>query len=411
MTEDRTIFHIPDVNLPAFEAACGKLSRKAVKIGCAEIKPFIFGYALRKLADGLEHRVYEVLFTAEAPKLAGWTFVARIDHANETGNIIRHLPNSPGELPAIYRTARPHCDHCGLTRRRRDTFVLRCDRDATYKQVGSSCLQDFFGHDPVQLARLAELLGYAYEAAQGAEEFNAANSLRDPRWIDVTLYCQLAAAAIRQFGWVSGQAAYADRAKIATRSRATGWYHDFVWRGRRSAGIAAVLTEADRTIAAEALDWATGLRDQPTLSEYENNILVVAEAAMMEPRSAGLAASIVGVYLLQRDRIAERAAQAAFRKRQATIADSVYMGKIREKLIDLPVTLIGQFTKPGSYGLVYMYRMLSDDGNVLTWFAAQSAGSLPDGSRLRLSGTIKAHEIFKDVKQTIVTRCKLVKLA
>ncbi|CAM6053382.1 unnamed protein product [Sphagnum tenellum] len=161
-TEDRTIFYVPDVNLNKFQAACAKLSRKAEKIGCSEIKPFIFGHTTQKLSDGYEHRVYEVLFTVDVPKIEGWTFIARIDHANETGNIIRVVPNTKVAVPERYRTSAPNCDHCNKIRRRRDTFVLHCEATDEFKIVGSSCLVDFFGHDPLKMARMAELLGYAW---------------------------------------------------------------------------------------------------------------------------------------------------------------------------------------------------------------------------------------------------------
>jgi hypothetical protein len=63
-------------------------------------------------------RVYSVMLTAEAPRLNGWTFVARLDHANETGTIVRMVPNVGVELPVSFRHAATKCDYGDFLRAR-----------------------------------------------------------------------------------------------------------------------------------------------------------------------------------------------------------------------------------------------------------------------------------------------------
>lgn len=281
MEDFRTLFEIPASNMPKFEEQIAKLSKKSVKLIGSEIRPFTFSHEDRKLSDGLTHRVYTVMLTAELPVLNGWTFVARLDHSNDTGTIVRMVPNA-GELPAQYRnTASTTCDHCGHKRYRRDTFVVRHDETNEYKQVGSTCLKDFFGHDPYKIAKLAELLGYAYECGKGGEHYVGG----DMRWTDVEEFCGYAAMAVRLYGWVSAKAAYANSFLTSTKVTAT----ELMLSGKK-------LEDADKALAIASLEWAISLREKATLSDYEHNINVVAGATMIEYRSTGLAASIVGVF-------------------------------------------------------------------------------------------------------------------
>jgi hypothetical protein len=281
MEDQRTIFEIPAENVAKFEEQMAKLSKKSVKLGFAGIEPFFFSHEERTLTDGHKHRVYSVMLTAEMPVLEGWTFIARLDHANETGTIIRQVPNT-GDLPEQYRTATTSCDHCNQNRYRRDTFIIREDATGVTKQVGSSCLKDFFGHDPYKIAKMAELLSYAYECGKGSEQYVGS----DLRWMDLETYCAHAAASIRTKGWVSGKAAYENPSLTATRADAFATMMHFE----------CVVTEEDTKLAADAIAWAISLRDKDTLSDYEHNINVIASAIMIEPRSMGLAASIVGVH-------------------------------------------------------------------------------------------------------------------
>jgi hypothetical protein len=284
ISDDRTLFEIPAENYAKFEAQLAKISRKAVKLLGSEyaFKPFVFSHEEREMSDGFKHRVYSVLLNAVAPTLGDWTFMARLDHSSDTGTIVRMVPDV-GALPAQYRTAKSTtCDHCNQKRFRRDTFVVRNNETGEFKQIGSTCLKDFFdGQDPYKVAKLAELLGYAVECGHGAEHCVGT----DLRWVSVEDYLGHVAATIRTCGWVSGKTAY-ETGKTATRSIA--W--DSYMRADQ-------VTEADRAIAEEAVEWAISLRAKDTLNDYEHNILVVAEASMIETRSLGLAASIVGVHI------------------------------------------------------------------------------------------------------------------
>jgi hypothetical protein len=274
---------------------------------------------------------------------------------------------------------------------------LQNTESKNFISVGSTCLKDFFGHDPLKAARLAELLGYAHEAGRAAQDLDS--TMVDLRWIRVETYCQRVAQVIRLHGWVSGKAAYENPTLTPSSRMATAWYN--YGSGNGVLNIADP-SEEDKALAAEALAWAESLRDKENKSDYEHNILVVAEAEVMESRSAGLAASIVGVFLQHKAREAERLVKEAAQK------DSQHIGAVGDKLVNLPVTMIGFNTSAGNYGDTYIYRMLTDDGNVLTWFASNPQEVEIGGKMLLKTATVKKHDAFRGVALTVVTRCKLI---
>lgn len=294
-TEARTLFEIPAENMEKFEAEIAKLSRRSVKLGMDPITPFTFSHEDKELG-GRMRRVYSVMLTAEAPRLNGWTFVARLDHANETGTIVRMVPNVGFELPVSFRHAATKCDHCNVNRYRRDTFVVSND-EGEFKQVGSTCLADFLGHDPLKVAKRAEMLAYAYECSRGYEQFQGG----DLRYMGLEEFLGYAAYACRVYGWVSGKAAFEDKSLVATKERAIGMMcagYDF------DAALVedVTVTAEDRALAAEALAFAHTFADKEELNNYEHTVLVIANASMIEPRSAGVAAAIVGVFFANRQR-------------------------------------------------------------------------------------------------------------
>jgi hypothetical protein len=288
-----TVFNIPAPNMKKFNAQIEKLSRKVEKLTGEKIAPVPFSYETRKLADGEMYKVYQVLLTAPVAKLEGWSFLARLDHSQETGTIIRMVPNTGAELSQFRDASARTCDHCGINRYRRDTFIVRHEISGEIKQVGSTCLKDFFGHDPAKIAKLAELLGYAAELSRASEDFEPGQAhFNDYRYYDVVDFCARSAAAVRRFGWVSAKVAKEDDTKTATKSMAWSMIGDDV-------------TEDDHAMAEEALEWARGLRAKgDNMSDYEHSISVIAEAVVMEGRHAGLAASIVGVHHMNKLRAA-----------------------------------------------------------------------------------------------------------
>jgi hypothetical protein len=88
-------------------------------------------------------------------KKDGWEVIAQLEHF-DNGNLINRIDRSDYVTPGAWRTLPPHCEHCGITRQRNVTYIVK-DAQGTYRQVGSTCLKDYTGIDPRSAVAFAEL--------------------------------------------------------------------------------------------------------------------------------------------------------------------------------------------------------------------------------------------------------------
>lgn len=278
--ETRTIFEIPEANYDKFTAQLAKLSKRAEKLTGEAITPMVFGYDMKAFRGKGQIKVWQVYINVDMPKIDGWNFIATIDHSQEIGNLIRAVPNTGVEVPASYRDAKPCCDHCKVMRYRRDTYLVHKAETGEFKQVGRTCLEDFFGHDPSKVAKLAEFLGYAAEIARGYRD--AETTTRDRRYYSLDSVLADAALIIRERGWVSARMAREDETLTATRDLVMSYPVN--------------PTEDDFAMAEAAKEWARGFCENDNLNDYQHNICVVARSEMIENRAVGLAASIIAAY-------------------------------------------------------------------------------------------------------------------
>ena len=86
--------------------------------------------------------------------------------------------------------------------------------------------------------------------------------------------------------------------------------------------------------------------------------------------------------------------------------NSAYVGEIGARLRDIPVTVknIGGFDS--AYGYKWVYTFEDEEGNRYTWFTTSQQG-VSIGTKVALTGTIKAHVEYKGAETTQLTRCSL----
>ena len=369
------VYDIPAARFDWFKDQLDKLGRKAKKLNGDRLFLTKVGFHMEEDKASRWHgqRIMEVFVACPEPKLEGWEFIARIDHANEAGNIVR--TTGLRDLPTEYRNSDPVCDHCGHKRRRRDTFVV-FHNDHGFKQVGSSCLRDFMGHgDADRIAKLAELLASIRSYARGS--YDGDFDLADNRFIHTEAYLAFVAQEVLTHGFVSRKMSN-ETGFTATADRAfTAYSHH------------AVITQEARDLATAALNWALELDESgEQLNDYLHNCWVVANAPGLEPRSLGIAASIVGVYHRNQ-------------QPKATTA-SKHVGAVGQKVeIDLQI-LETRLLDSGST----LNIMRDQQGSVVKWFSSNGGFSRKRGQTIRVAGTVKAHGTYKGVAETILTRCK-----
>lgn len=85
---------------------------------------------------------------------------------------------------------------------------------------------------------------------------------------------------------------------------------------------------------------------------------------------------------------------------------SEWVGKIGERLYDIPVTLIFVHGYNNQFGYSQVVKFETEDKSEIIWFTASDI-QIKVGEKGILTGTVKKHDIYKNSKITIVTRCKI----
>jgi hypothetical protein len=341
---------------------------------------------------------HNLTLTSEPVKLAGWTFLATLDHASEAGVILRTVPGET--VPVSYRTAAPVCDHCELARNRKETFVVRHE-DGAFKVVGRNCLADFLGVDPERFAVLATMTIELGAALDDEEGMFAGGGGRAAHLFPLTTFLGFVAACIRTDGWLSRTAAR-DSGRQATVDGALFAMDPPAALSLREKNELPKPTDADFARGAAALSWARDLRHSgKELSDYEHNVAVVVAGEAISAKEAGIAGSIIVVYEKVLGRETER------RLRALSDKDSVHFGTIGKRDV-FTLTLVTSKTFDSDYGVRTMAKFLDASGNVAVWWTGElSDTDFPQGEAVTVKATVKDHTVYNTTNQTLLSRVAL----
>ena len=371
------------------------INRKAEKLGFPkwEVKfgpPFWKELWTPVVKDGcryeslLDHLVCEATISGEESiSIQGWTLVANVE-VLESGNLIANF--SGEQLPEQFRT-RTVCDHCRIRRFRHDYFILR-NQQGEFKQVGSSCLQDFVGHSADDLLARASMVKEMSDAMSEASEPGSGGG-RDAGG-DLEGFLLITIATIEAFGWTSRKVSE-ETGRVSTLSKIFDYMSSCRNGVKRYVYTDSQKSECDKIVA-----WAKSLDDKS--NEYLWNLKIIADSNRVSTRTQGLACSMVEAYRRAHHVVSETVSQ--------------FVGTVGERsLFSLRFNKALAFQS--QFGTTFFCLFTDKQGNVFKWKASSrpqdSTGKfLVEGSEYNVFGTIVEHSEYKGVNQTCLSRCKLL---
>lgn len=368
--------------LEVVERRVAKLNKRATKLGLSSFlslqvsDPFV--------EDAIE--CVNVELQGEMPVLAGYSFMATLEHVDSNEVMVRRMPGSDESIDlTVYRTADPlNCDHCGHRRQRKDTYVV-ADETGVTSQVGSSCLADFLGH--------SNPLAYAHLIGEVSEVFEGMP--KGERLIHTLEYVTHVALMIGLHGWVSGDRAFQMDIESTKNAAMTNMINMQIRKHHSRTGqpLWTVPTPSDAELAEKALEWIRELPESDRESEYMHNLYVACKGDWMTHRRAGFVSSLVAAFQREEVKRAEREG----------VQTSEFEGteKTREKFI-FEVTKVTSYDHP-DYGMQHTHVLTSSAGNTLVW--RTSANLLDRGATYEGAFRVEAHiDHPRFGKQTKLTR-------
>lgn len=339
----------------------------------------------------------------DMPRVQGYELIARIEHT-KAGNIVNVVPGE--ECPDSYRHEPPECAHCGRKRNRKDTFILKTPTGELV-QVGRNCLADFLRVDPSGLVKLAEYAAWVAQYCTPGEREFWGNGGSTP---DTRGFLACAVASIEELGFVKSDG-------LCPTKRDAAWrYGKAPSNGREhERWVKAQPKESHYDTADRILEWASRISD--TAAQYEFN-LKVALALPAIGRNDGIVASAPVAYMKSLGIEAERKERA---RRDAETPDPGYLAAVGTR-VEFEATLLRVIEierEDSQWGGPTLYAFRTEAGHDIAWF---SSGATPrissfdgdqgrpvaPGDKLKLKGTVKSHQMYKNRHQTTVSRCKVM---
>lgn len=414
MTNETKIHEIPEWNRDRLTREINKLNKRAAKIGANPIEVVDHGIKLvihpnsRELVtrgkvsreDAPKVRIHQIELVGEPPKLEGYEFVGTLDHITLPGKVI--VKTVPGRsVPKEFYDHDATCDHCKKIRRRNETFILHHVEDDKYEQVGRNCIRDFLGHDPNGIARFLSSLWTLIDSFDDDDEESGwfSGGGRRDYYYPHQKILKTTSAMIRTYGWVPRSSANPDEGRIATADlvlRVMLPAFDKYSKEEQQSLIDNMKwdDEKDTADADEAVAW---LMKQDADNEYLHNLQTISEADAVPSRMFGFWCSLVAAYHRHQDRL---------NLNKATQKTNEWVGVIKERR-DFKIKVVGLRYISGYYGTVTLHKMLDEKGRTLIWFANTDSG-MEEGNTYIIKGTVKEHDEYKDWKQTVLSRVKVV---
>lgn len=330
---------------------------------------------------------------SEIISMNGWTVLARVEDIND-----KKVVDCFTEVckPQWYKVDM-HCDHCGTNRKRSCVFICKHE-DGREVQVGRTCLKDFTGIDPRAVVEYGSLkwavVSGVYTEFLGDDGINPDDEMIKCRYYTTKTIIALAVDTISREGYKKSSE------QVSTKYQVT------------SKLLEGDYPSEDAMKTAEAIcKWIDGEKVR------ENDNLMRNCQTLVKAKIAKV--NMIG-YLVYLPVAYGKALEA--RQNQNTI-NSEYVGEVGERL-SLEIKTVKCLSLGGyMYGHynikeTYFWRMTDLDGNALIWKTdknlAQIAGiefkmynEFP--VTFSLTGTVKEHNEYKGEKQTVMTRCRVVK--
>lgn len=398
-------FLIREENMKRLEKKLATIRTKCKDSHCS-FKYSKIGEAFKEDESGNIYKYIEVEVEGVA-QYNGWRFVATLDH-HEEGNVIRAY-DTELVIPEKYKTCGPTCEHCSKIRSRKDTYLIYNDERSEFKQVGKSCLQEFTN------GLSAENIAFFCSIYEKMEDSGFYSGTSYNRYIEVEGILRYAFECYKHWGY---QKSYSWEEIPYSGYRSTkDRVSDYYWikrlfskeQDKCKAEMKEVGFDASSDYAVEsttkALEWIRNIENKELGgNDYLRNLHVICSDNYTDYRSLGILVSLTAAYARHIGQLEEYKKKEEAQKKLEK--SSEYVGEIGERIIVNVISFNLVSSWDTLYGTTYLYKFTDDFENVFIWYA--SNGSFDSQSVVTVKGTVKDHSEFNGVKQTVLTRCKVI---
>ena len=375
------IYQIPDSKLKKLEKMCNHIRNKGAEVTFNIKEPCFIVASNNEKVSVPGHEVEVEGFY----RINDWEFIATIEHKTN-GNIIRAVLDDK-DIPSKYRTCGPECEHCHRIRDRKDTYLIRNILTDEYKQVGKSCLREYTSGLDANVCAEMNAFFALVEDSGWKDDFNI--SYNTNKYLDANTFKSFAYPIIKKTGYI----------KDVTVDKILESIY-----GRGEDEVEPIdkkeLEPIDEYV--ESLDASYG---------YLANAKVAWKQKYLEFRDLALVASFIAHYFKHLNQLEQQKHNMETTNWVGNIGDEIYI-----KIASYRVLFENHYEVAyHTYANSYTYEIIDDKGNTFIWKSSklmdliESEEGMIHIKPLELKGKIKDHSEYKGTKQTVLTRCKIIK--
>ena len=305
-----------------------------------------------------------------------WRMVAQIEHLPE-GNVIKEFSDT--KVPEIYRNRPGICDHCGVDRPRKITYIVENTKEGTFAQLGRSCVGLYTGCIQLLDGVLPLLSLEKYDVDHVDAEILTLDSVQS--YLPTESVVAWSLACVEKYGYVKTRTEDGERNSLSTYRRVLDNMEACSTKGDFEP------QKAHYERFPEILEWASEHSEDNT---FFSNVCVLLRGEYVSHKNAAYVVGAVGSFL--RDKAFENKTNNSF------------VGEIGDKVtFDIKeISVLSSFKS--IYGLCYVYRIVDTDEHV---FTTMTSRSLDISAAKKAKGTVKEHMTAKGEKRTVLTRISL----
>lgn len=337
--------------------------------------------------------------TVESSGVEGKNFV----NTNLSGKDLGYI------VPSKYFSSNPcYCDYCKTNRKRTKTYLVVDQWTGEWRQLGRECSKLFVtGIDVDAIATFESFIKEAEDFANPDEFFYN----RRAKFIKVQRALELAQAATQMFGFVATRDNEGNSNLLSTRNivqakilKEMGYQNDLLnISNSEREELKPYLEKLDRYFhninsdnheAASLMESVEYLPDE----SYYNNLKTIIANEYIPLNKLGLLVSIPKA-------VARHLENLKMQEEKEKLAKlSNYLGEIGEKIEVDFVSGREVACCETQFGLLHIYEFKDINGNTVVW-KSSSSKDIPESGVV--TGTVKAHEEYDGIKQTVILRAKI----
>lgn len=395
------VYAIYESFYPEVEKKLNRIAKKCIKHG----NDFVFNIKGEEIREKYnketmqeEYHKFILVEVEGTAKINNWECIAVLEIHNN-GNIIRRI-NTEIDIPERFKTTQNICEHCNSKRQRNNLYVIHNTESDEWKQVGGNCLSLYTNGLNI------EYVAAYMDGITELEENDGIFYKGGKPYYSVKEILSYAVEVIAKTGYFNAQSNLPTKSLVA-------WLmccpiHKALEEINRDLENARLMVRFDRkdfskketeTMVEDIIKYYKELEDD---SEFIHNIHVMLNEEYAQMQNIGFLCYLPEGYARYIQKEIEKA------KRAEIIAKSEYFGNIGERYKDKVIQNINLITTwETQWGVTYIYKIILEDGTVLTWKTSNGLYLDRNEEFDKISFTIKSHNEYKGEKQTEVTRCKV----